>query len=650
MFVHYAKGQSRMIFKELTITNFLSVGQAEIDLNGRGLVLIEGQNLDDPSALSNGAGKSSIVDALSWVLYGKTARGVSGDAVINRTAKKNCCVSIVIEDGRENYKVSRYRKDGEHANSLFVIHNDKDITKGTVAETQDVIDKIIGCGHEVFVATVYAGQEAMPDLPAMTDKQLKELIESVIGVEVLTKAYAKAKSLALECEKEQMTREFAYNSCVDRIANLKVRYEEMEKQSEGWRTQIEESIRDWESKKIGTEAAYIDIDKRLSGKSHEHNAAVERIEQIRLLIDNADNARKEYEALKNEESIQHAHVAYAKKNKEQKLEQATKQFEAIKNIESRVGTRCGECGTVYTKESLADAKKSAVDALNALIKEAEDLNAKVELAEKKLADATSKVQSYAMPDVSSLTNEMFYLNEVVNSYKEDFRERSRICADIEFIKSQIAERQDALRGASPFAETLDSINGEWFNAVEEERELKVKLEENAEKLNIYEGAVQIFGPQGVRQHVLDAITPILNDRTARYLNILSDGKLSAVWTTLATTKKGEIKEKFNIAVTNAVGGNSFESLSGGEKRKVRVACCLALQELVASRATKPIELFIADEVDHALDESGVERLIGVLNDKAQTCKTLLVISHNPLRNWIDNVITVTKENGQSKIS
>ena len=135
-------------------------------------------------------------------------------------------------------------------------------------------------------------------------------------------------------------------------------------------------------------------------------------------------------------------------------------------------------------------------------------------------------------------------------------------------------------------------------------------------------------PKGVRAHILDTITPLLNDRTARYLDVLSDGKLRAVWTT-PLTKKGEVREQFNIAVSNEVGGGTFESLSGGEKRKVRVACRLALQEIVASRATKPIELSIADEVDHALDEAGVERLIGVLNEKAEICKSLFVISHNP---------------------
>jgi DNA repair exonuclease SbcCD ATPase subunit len=77
---------------------------------------------------------------------------------------------------------------------------------------------------------------------------------------------------------------------------------------------------------------------------------------------------------------------------------------------------------------------------------------------------------------------------------------------------------------------------------------------------------------------------------------------------------------------------------------------MALQDMVASRATKPINIFVADEVDHALDESGLERLMTVLNDKAKERGTVLVISHNSLSDWIDNVITVTKEKGYGTVS
>jgi DNA repair exonuclease SbcCD ATPase subunit len=134
------------------------------------------------------------------------------------------------------------------------------------------------------------------------------------------------------------------------------------------------------------------------------------------------------------------------------------------------------------------------------------------------------------------------------------------------------------------------------------------------------------------------------------LGALADGNIHAAWATLTKTAKGELKEKFNIEVVNDKGAENFAGLSGGEKRKVRLATAMALQDMVASRATKPINIFIADEVDHALDESGLERLMGVLERKARERGTVLVISHNSLSDWISEVITVTKTAGIATVS
>jgi DNA repair exonuclease SbcCD ATPase subunit len=154
----------------------------------------------------------------------------------------------------------------------------------------------------------------------------------------------------------------------------------------------------------------------------------------------------------------------------------------------------------------------------------------------------------------------------------------------------------------------------------------------------------------VRAHILDTVTPILNEQTSDYLGILADGNIHATWNTLAKTAKGELKEKFNIDVTNDKGAKSFAGLSGGEKRKARLAASMALQDMVATRATKPINLWIGDEIDHALDEAGLERLMSVLERKARERGTVLVISHNSLADWVDNIITVEKEGGVSKVS
>lgn len=115
------------------------------------------------------------------------------------------------------------------------------------------------------------------------------------------------------------------------------------------------------------------------------------------------------------------------------------------------------------------------------------------------------------------------------------------------------------------------------------------------------------------------------------------------------TKQGALREQFGIEVVNAKGAKQFQALSGGEKRKVRLATAMALQDLVATRATKPIDLFVADEIDDALDAAGLERLMGLLEQKARERGTVLIVSHNSLRDWIRDVMLVVKENGASTI-
>ena len=166
-----------MNFLQLNIENFLSIGKASIDLENKGLVLVQGQNEDDTSANSNGVGKSSIADALCWALFGETARGVSGDAVINDVAKKGTEVSVCVEDDEAQYVITRYRKHPKGKNSLTVVQEaepgeEVDLTKGTDKETQLEVNRILGCSQDVFMTAIYAGQELMPDLPRLTDRWL----------------------------------------------------------------------------------------------------------------------------------------------------------------------------------------------------------------------------------------------------------------------------------------------------------------------------------------------------------------------------------------------------------------------------------------------------------------------------------------------
>ena len=648
-----------MKFGELKIENFLSIGSATVNLSDRGLLLIEGVNLDDPAAKSNGAGKSTIVDALSWVLYGQTARGIKNDEVVNRHVKKNCLVSVQIYCNGFHFEVLRTRKHKTLGSSLYVKRfsdglgalaglTDVDLTKGTMAETQKVVEEIIGCPYQVFVSAIYAGQDAMPDIPAMTDKQLKTLIESVIGVEELNASYEEVKTRALENDRELTLLRGELTSVQNRLEINKSGHIALVEKRDSREISRKESV-----ERFADLIRKAEVSREVQAANSENREEATRQHKRRLTeldekIGQIEEMRRALEPLQNEFRQLETEVRIQQVAFDRARADAQAAVDSVRSINDKVGTKCSECGKVYTVDDLENAKEIATKNAKKAVEYAQTVKTKLNDFKNELAQKSKDLETKkaAIPDVSILNREKQRLIEEFTSSigKEVVVDYDTIIA--QYTSQKTREENEV----NVYEELIQNSLNEKTEIEKKIAQLNEKVLESENRRNVLSQLKNVFGPTGVRAHILDTVTPVLNDRTARYLDVLSDGKLSAVWTTLTTTKKGEIKEQFNVEVKNTVGGGSFESLSGGEKRKVRVACCLALQEIVASRAKKPIDLFIADEVDHALDEAGVERLIGLLQEKANHCGTLLVISHNPLRNWIDNTITIKKENGVSSLS
>lgn len=616
--------------------------------------MIQGVNNDDPSTESNGAGKSSIVDALCWGLYGTTARGVSGDAVVNKTAKKNCCVRIFIEDGGEQFVVERYRKDAKHKNQLFVWKRDPDpanaaldLSKGTDRETQEVLTKIIGCSLDVFMAAVYAGQERMPDLPGMTDKQLKMLIEEAAGVEVLAEAYAKARDRynkqSANIEALNMTRTQAINLDM----RLRAELSNLETEADDFEVGRRQRAKDELAKTLPLQKEIAEAESALA--TWDETAIREELAVCGAKLTAQKEQEVEYGRLSAEVSSLSEKVAGLRSTlllKKRDLEQMEK---GLRNIEAMIGKPCGECGKTYCEHDLEDAKKARLDAIEALRASMVPMAHELKAAQEALAVAQETASTFkaGMTDVSAVAKRQIELTGLLNTIAATQARITTKKGQIDNIKAAASAK---LTEINPWTKAIESKKAEIKSNQDTLATIESRLEKATEEAALLADAVQVFGPAGVRAHILDTVTPYLNERTQEYLGALADGNIHAVWATLTKTAKGDLKEKFSIEVTNDKGAESFAGLSGGEKRKVRLATALALQDMVASRATKPIDLFVGDEIDDALDEAGLERLMTVLDRKAKERGTVLVISHNSLGDWIPNVITVTKTGGFATVS
>lgn len=636
-----------MKIKKLLIENFLVLTSADIDMADRGLVLIQGLNAADSSANSNGAGKSSIADALCWAIYGTTARGESGDAVVNTKAGKNTRVEVIVEDDGVQYHIVRHRKHKTGKNGLQVKAVDgwgeKDITKGTDKLTQEVVNKIVGASHEVFTGSIYAGQEAMPDLPSLTDKMLKVLIEEAAGVNALEAAYKKAreKATAVKADYDRSVQakdglELRHTAAVQQLTDLEAADAVWTSERDARVLAIDTNIRSVlipKAQALAAEAPPTEI-ARVQGEIEAIDKKIAAVgaeaTELRRLTTNQIKAQSDVGRLEND--LKRAAAA---------IETARRQVAAA---EHKVGCPCDSCGRALTETELgavvAASKKAVDDALAAELALHDTWNSAMTAAHE--AEKAVNAFKLGMTDVSAEVSLRSSLQAQLNALVAKDTERKQLIARAQTDMATMKAEREAV---SPFTPRVDAAKTNIENC----RKLVVAAEAEVKRLQsvleVEQEVVKVFAPAGVRARVLDEVTPYLNGQTSKYLSILSDGNITAEWSTLSMNKSGDVKERFAIDVSSSISAKTFKGLSGGEKRKVRVATALALQDLVSTRAAKPIELFIGDEIDDALDASGLERLMVILDEKAKERGSVFVISHNSLRDEISQVLTVERSAG-----
>lgn len=624
-----------MNFCAVYITNFLSIGNIDLDLKDRGLVLIQGENADDTSQSSNGSGKSSIPDAICWALYGVTSRKQTADGVVNNIVGKNCEVIVHLTDNGDFYAIARHRKHSKHGNKTLIHKNGNDITPATERATQDLINKIVGCDAATFTSAIYAQQEKMPDLPGMTDAELKVIVEEAAGLTRLSKCHelAKTRSAKAVATLDEARREHAV---LDReLEAVKVQT-----------TATRDSYNSWAKKRI----------KELLNFQHELAETNKKVISPVVIGDSIDYAGEAVRKARSRldearlQDVQYSHRELLIKEKNSARDAAILRYRKVANLAKqtkeklpKIGEPCVTCGRPYTEHELTDAHRALKDQLMSYVNEGKEIQSEIErLAEE--VKALSALQVTSDRSVAELVKEL-------SSAEEDLRECERQEREnyeyMQYVKRLENEIERLKREDNPFKAMLDDLVLRVQYVKNSRDKASERVAEVFREAELAEEAVEVFGRKGVRSHILDSVTPFLNARTAEYLNALTDGNIEAIWSTVAPDKDGELKEKFGIDVKSKTGAHSFGALSGGEKRKVRLGCFMALQDLFASRSAKPIDLFMADEIDDALDESGLERLMSLLDERARKGGTVLVISHNSLRDWIRESITVRKEAGRT---
>lgn len=200
-----------MIFTQLTAENFLSFQSLEFNLSTPGITLLAGDN---------GAGKSSIFDALVWCMFGTTLKGLAGDDVVNVNTKKDCLVSVTIDLDGTQLVIQRARKHKEYKNALILYHNGLDVSEWDIKSTQDKIETLLGFDRTLFTNSSVFAQGFSQFFATLSDREQKELIERFVDAKDYDAAYELAKteqSALLDVVKTQENTVYRCNTLIDSI-------------------------------------------------------------------------------------------------------------------------------------------------------------------------------------------------------------------------------------------------------------------------------------------------------------------------------------------------------------------------------------------------------------------------------------------------
>lgn len=267
-------------YKNITLKNFLSTGQATqaINFDQKEVTLILGENLDSGVESSrNGTGKTALMQALSYALFGTPINDIRKDNLVNRTNNKNMLVTFEFSVNGIDYKIERGRKP----NILrFYINNvqqqkDDDTAQGENRETQQAIEKIINMSSDMFKHIVALNTYTQPFL-ALKNNEQREIIEQLLGITLLSEKADRIKEQIRSTKEKIQQEEFLIKAIEEANKRVKEQIDSLKRRQKLWQTKHNEDLEKFALDY--SELCEIDIEKELQA----HKDSVTYNEQVRL--------------------------------------------------------------------------------------------------------------------------------------------------------------------------------------------------------------------------------------------------------------------------------------------------------------------------------------------------------------------------------
>ena len=286
----------------LTVKNFMSVGNTTqaIDFNRNDLTLVLGENLDTgggDAGSRNGTGKTTIINALSYALYGNALTNIRKDNLINKTNSKNMLVTVEFEKDGLQYRIERGRKP----NVLkFYINNSEqetdDNAQGDSRETQRAIETLLGMSHDMFKHVLALNTYSEPFL-SMRQNDQRAIIEQLLGITILSEKAENLKEIVRVTKTKIQEEEFRIKAVEDANTKITEQVDALKRRQTLWQNKKSNDIDSF--KRAIEDLAHVDIDSELRAHTELADWRVLDNEQTQLQKDIASLQAQESRAEKD---------------------------------------------------------------------------------------------------------------------------------------------------------------------------------------------------------------------------------------------------------------------------------------------------------------------------------------------------------------
>ena len=567
----------------------MSVGNQTqaIDFQQKLLTLVLGENLDmggDDAGSRNGTGKTTIVNALSYALYGEALTKIRRDNLVNKTNGKGMLVTITFEKEGKKYRVERGRKP--NVMKYFIDDEEQelsDVSQGDSRKTQEDLNKMIGMTPRMFKHLVALNTYTQPFLSLHHTEQ-QDIIEQLLGIQLLSEK-ADILKTKIKRSKEDIAMETA------RLDGLKISNEKVEEtihslqsKSSAWSTQnkvdiekLQESI---------TEIESLDIDNELE--------AHQKLEQWNKLNDELGQLNKD------------------KSNLEATIVQADKTAKKLdKDLEKlHDEATCYACGQELPKEKIEEMQRKIEEEFG-------DANSYVMDLQDKIDKTDAKI------------NKIGDLEQRPTTYYETIKEAYEHRQYVDTLKTALKNKQDE---SNPYLDQIDELQKQAIQEVNYDTvNTMQKLKEHEEFLYKLLTNKDSF----IRKKIIDQNLTFLNNRLTHYLDQLGLPHLVT------------FQNDLSVEITQLGQSLDFDNLSRGERNRLILGMSFAFRDVWENLYQNINLLFLDELIDSGMDTAGVESALAILKKMSrERGKNIFLISHkDELIGRVNNVLRVVKENG-----